>query len=261
MSTSRVVAPPEELVEACDMVDEAAGLVMQDVFESFESLGTYESDIEARILLASLLRHLEALLECARIDLALLPAANTITRSALELGVKIRWLLHPSDAYAREARFLAHLSDEERMGERCDRIVGQRVFGEHSATLRTFREAIEALLPAGIRPLSRIPNLETMMREIGETRNYATYTILSQYTHGSHYAGSVYRRNLGSMMTFGERTSLSDWAFLVEISWWSLFAAGQTIERVCPGRELRSVGSARVTEIDAQLSRLKRETA
>jgi hypothetical protein len=115
---------------------------------------------------------------------------------------------------------------------------------------------VEVSLPARISPLPKIPTLEAMVAEIGEAKRYTTYTILSQYSHGSHYGGSIYRRGLGTEKEFGERVPLSDWALLLQVSWWSFFHAGRTIEHVCAGRDLRTIQSVRLEDIDVRLSRL-----
>jgi hypothetical protein len=257
MTTKRLFPPTPDLTAACDKIDEAAGLLLRDVWEPFPRLGRYESDVEARVLFTGLLRHVEALLECARADLAFLPAASTIARAALEQGVKIRWLLHPPEIFDREARFLAHLSDEERMLERCARYSGVDAFRERAAKVQEFRKGVEDALPPEIARLPRIPNLDAMMAEIGEAKRYFQYTLLSQYAHGSHFGGGIYRRNLGTEKELGERVSATEWALLLQVSWWSLFSAAQTIEHVCAKRNLRSIGPKITGDIDGRLSRLR----
>jgi uncharacterized protein DUF5677 len=256
MGTGKVRPPPQEMLSVCDEIDEAAGLILNDVVEPFPDFRRFESNVEARVLLFGMLRHLEALLECARVDLVLLPAANTIVRAIFEQSMKTRWLLNAPDVFDREARFLAHLSDEERMLDRCARYLGTDSPRTRAATIQKFRQEVEALLPAGIKRLGRIPTLEAMTTEIGESKRYATYTILSQYTHGSHFAGSIYRQNLGSELTFAERTSPSDWARTLQIGWWSFFHAAKAVENVCAGREFRAISDEQIKAIDHHLQSL-----
>jgi hypothetical protein len=249
------------MIAVCDEIDELVGLVLKDVREPFPEFGRFGIGRGGAGSFSGLLRHVEALLECARADLVLLPAASTITRAALEQSVKIQWLLHPPDVFDREARFLAHLSDEERMWERCARYLGEDALRGRSARIQGFRKAVEAALPVHISRLPRIPTLEAMMTEIGEARRYATYTILSQYSHGSHYGGSIYRQGLGTKKEFDERVSPSEWALLLQVSWWSFFYSGQTIEHVCARRDLRSIESAQIEGLGIRLSRLQGEAA
>jgi hypothetical protein len=143
------------------------------------------------------------------------------------------------------------------MWERCARTLREEVFRERAARIHEFRKAVQAALPRRSSPLARIPTLEAMLAEIGEAKRYATYTTLSQYSHGSHYGGSIYRRGLGTDKEFGEWVSPSDWALLLQISWWSLFNAGQTIEHVCAGRDLRSIEVPQIEGINIRLSRLR----
>jgi hypothetical protein len=257
MTTKRISPPPPKFIDLCDQIDRAAGLLLQDVGEAFPDLGRYESDVEARVLFVGLLRHVEAVLECARADLVLLPAATTITRAVLEQSTKIRWLLLPTDVFDREARFLAHLSDEERMWERCAKDAGVNLFLERAAAIAEFREGVEKILPPTTTPLRRVPSLKDMLTELGDTKRYVAYTLLSQTVHASHFGGATYRRGLGTAKKFGEWISPADWAFLLEVCWWSLFTAARDIEHTCAKRNLRSVTQPLVDEIAGRLAELR----
>jgi hypothetical protein len=96
-----------------------------------------------------------------------------------------------------------------------------------------------------------------MLEELGEIRRYAAYTLLSQYTHGSHFMGNLYRRGLGTGKAFGEQVSVKDWAVLLEIAWWSIFHAAQKIEHTCARRDIRCLGNQRIDDINRRLVNLK----
>lgn len=257
MSSAIVAPPPRELLDLLDALEGATGDLVCDLREPCPDFGLYESDVEAKVLFVVMLRHVESLLHCARTDLVLLPAAFTLARSALEQGAKILWLLHPRGIFEREARFLAHLSDEERMWERCNRYTASEVFLERSSAIREFREAVEKQLPNGTPRLARVPGVEAMLVEVGERKKYTAYILLSQYSHGSHAAGSVLRRGLGVSKEFGERASAADWVVPLEIAWWSLFSAAQAIERTCAGRGIRTLKQASIDDLDIRLATLK----
>jgi hypothetical protein len=98
-----------------------------------------------------------------------------------------------------------------------------------------------------------------MLAEIGDSPRYVAYILLSQFSHGSHFAGSIYRRGLGTEKKFATRISASDWVPALEICWWSLFHATAKIEHVCAGRELRSVPQSLLEAIDSRFGMLRGE--
>ena len=256
MASSQNNSPPE-LLHVCEVIDEAIGLLSRDVAEPFQGLGRYESDVEARVLFIGLMRHVEGLLECADADLKLLPAGGTLARAAFEQGLRIRWLLHPTNVFDREARFLAHLAEEEGMLRRSGKYSETDAFDPRSDQIAEFKISVERALPPGISRLKKLPKFDKMLEELGEIRRYATYTLLSQYTHGSHFMGNLYRRGLGTGKTFGEQVSVKQWAVLLEIAWWSIFHAAQKIEQTCARRDIRSLDDQRIEDINDRLSNLK----
>ncbi len=257
MKSIEVLASPE-LLSLCQEVKEAVGALLRDVSEPFDGYGRYESDVEARVLFLSLARHIEGLLECARINFALLPAGGTLTRAAFEQGIKIQWLLHPANVFDREARFLAHLSEDERTWKRCGRYSKVEKFEAASVLISQFRMEVEQALPPGTLLLKGIPKLSEMLKELGEEQRYTAYILLSQQVHGSHLGGSVYRRGLGKDKDFGEQISVQDWVSLVEIVWWSIFYAAQKIENTCARRDIRSLDNRSIARINDQINKLRR---
>jgi hypothetical protein len=76
--------------------------------------GKYEADIEAWLLFNLAIRHTEGVIALARHDLILLPPAQMAARAGFEAAVKAAWLVDADDPFDREARWLAHLSFQER---------------------------------------------------------------------------------------------------------------------------------------------------
>jgi hypothetical protein len=101
-----------------------------------------------------------------------------------------------------------------------------------------------------------MPTFEAMVTEVDRRNRYSIYTVLSQFVHGSHYGGSVYRQGLGGSKRFEERVRISEWAMLLRVLWWSLFNSASDIERVCAKRELRSVPSSTIDGIASALEGL-----
>jgi hypothetical protein len=253
----RKFLPPEEWTSALDDFECAIGSLLKDVFEPWTEYGRYEADVEVRLLFLNLLRHTEAVIECARIDPVSFAAAATLTRTVLEQSTRVRWMLAPQDVWEREARFLAHLSDEERMWDRCARASGKDEFRSHAAPLKQFREAVEKLLPAHVPRLARIPSFERILAELKQPEHYAAYTVLSQFSHGSHYAGSIYRRHLGTAKELSERVELKEWGGLLKLCWSSIFAAAQAIEQTCARRAIRSMSSENITAMNSRFDGFK----
>lgn len=252
----RAFVSPTELTQALDAVEHAVGLVLKDVFEPWDTFGRYESDVEARLLFFALVRHVEGVLECGRSDVVLFPAGATLTRTAFEQAVRVCWMLHPQDVMVREGRFLAHLSEEERMWRRCARASGEEPVAKRGAPLREFRELFEKKLPAHVPRLKGLPKFDEMLRELGEPGRYVSYILLSQFSHGSHYAGWMYRRHLGTAKELAERSRVRDWAELLRICWWSVFQAAQALENTSARRQFRSVDAASIDAVAVGLRAL-----
>jgi hypothetical protein len=87
-------------------------------------------------------------------------------------------------------------------------------------------------MPSGISIPSSVPNLREIARELEVERYYISYVLLSQYVHGSHYAGQTYRKGLGSAKRFGEEISSGEWAWCLRIAWWSLHNAAHRLIEV-----------------------------
>src|ERR1700691_3210409 len=115
---SNIVIPPTPtILRIASLIDQAISRFLQ-VRETVPPLGMFESDIEAMKLLNLVIRDIEAIVELAKVDLVLVPAANVLARAVFEIAVKAAWMVTPDDPFDRELRWLAHLQEEERMHKR-----------------------------------------------------------------------------------------------------------------------------------------------
>lgn len=231
--------PPPALLRACDVLDSVVGSVAAAISKTRADFGRLEAAVEASILLRLLVRHIEGVIVLARTDLVLLPAAMALTRAAFETGVRVRWLLFPEREFDREARWLVHLEEEERLWRRMAELAERtgaevEAYRRVEAEIRMFRLAVRERLPAGTALPPGIPSVAAELQEQKEERRYITYVLLSQFVHGGHYAGAIWRRGLGTTKEFGEHVTIGEWKMMLQISWWSLYqSATRFIEVAC----------------------------
>jgi|GEM_PF-3347576 len=219
-----ILPPTEQLLAACEHLERVITRLIAARDEL--DVGRYEADVEACLLFNLVLRHVESVLVLARHDMVLLPAAFTAARAAFETSNKAAWLIDADDPFEREARWLAHLGEEERVYQRAmaraEEASAKSSFGRYAADLGEFKTAVAALMPSHIKPLKGNPNLEEICRSIGGDRLYAMYIYLSQFVHGGHLATSLYRQNLGIKKEFGEYIRHGHWYIALRICWLSL---------------------------------------
>lgn len=225
MAQNTVIEPPESLRRVADLIDEGVRQVVQDAPKRATiTLGRYEAPIEGKVLVTLQARHLEALCELARRDVVLLPPAMVIARSIFETAARTLWLLHPTDAFEGEARWLAHLQTEESWLNKAGKLL--ETLGEdpiefysQAEQFRAFREKVAAKLPPGVVPPNQVPDLRTVLRGLGDERKYLYYLKLSQFAHGAFNAGGLYRRHLGTQKTLGEDIKPGDWKLVFSAAW------------------------------------------
>jgi hypothetical protein len=226
-----VIMPTTKSVErVCALLD--------DVIESFirtrnETLrfGKYEAAIEARLLFNLAIRHTEGVIALARHDLILLPSAQMAARAGFEAAIKAAWLVDADDPFDREARWLAHLSSEERYLSRSAnelseaeqnatvspqvrevRLARAEQLRKWEASVRDFRLEVAEMLPPDVVRLKGIPTFKDMLASLGGQKLYSLYVYLSQTAHAEHNATWLYRTGgLGTKKRIGEFVSPSDW--------------------------------------------------
>ena len=196
----------------------------------------YEANAEAWVLFRQIIRHVEAITELAKNDLVLLPPALALARVAFEITTRILWMLHPDEVFDREARFLAHLASEEEYWGRSAALLEEfgydgKHWQEQRDRVRRFRTAVEELLPPGTNRVTAIPNFRAMLKEIGDELRYGHYIRLSQFSHGSHAAGGIYRKGLGGGKMVKEFVYPESWAEPLSCAWWCIAMGGCAILR------------------------------
>jgi hypothetical protein len=83
-----------------------------------------------------------------------------------------------------------------------------------------FADGVAERLPPDV-PVPNPPTLSAILADL-DPLQYVTYKMASQYTHGTHEGGTLYRRNLGTAKTFAERVEPSQWADPMRMCWWAL---------------------------------------
>jgi len=240
-----VQPPSANIVRACDALEDLIGAVIAAKGQRARTFGQFEAPVEAEVLLRLVIRHVEAIIALARSDLVLVPSAEVLNRAALETSLRIVWMLHPDDDFAREARWLAHLQEEERLWERMFRVsreTGDAVgdYASWAQRIFSFRAAVGAKLKEHCTVIAHIPSSRDILKEQGDERRYLSYALLSQTVHGGHFAGSAFRRGLGTSKVIHERSFGREWPLQFRIAWWSLNrAAVRYVKVVClPGVQL-----------------------
>jgi hypothetical protein len=247
------MATPTALAEAADALD-AAVVAVVHALERAPARG-YEAEIEARLAIGLIIRHVEGIALLARDGAATFPAAMTLARAAYEGGLRTLWLLDPDEPFERERRWLTHLQDTERFydncadaydaaGETAEATKCRALSGAH----RDFRLGVEAKLPAEIeRPAPRLPNLRELATELGREQRYVVYRIASQYAHATHVGTGLYRRNLGVAVVLGDFASEDLWPTPLSLSWFALEA---------PTRRLLECSNGDIPTFENELPRI-----
>jgi hypothetical protein len=230
MSTTKIKPATPEVSRACDAIDTAIGqfLAARREIRGYEK---YESTVESQNLFNLCIRHVEGVITAAREDLVLLPAAHACARAALETAAKGAWIVDHDDPFVREARWLAHLQEEERVYERSAKRYAEMghnaaTFMERCASIRQFREGVAGKMPSHVELMKHNPSVDDMLEQLDGKILYPLYIYLSQFVHGGHLATSIYRSGLGTFKQPGEYIEPSQWFVPLRISWLSLSQLG-----------------------------------
>ncbi len=218
------------LVRASDALDSGVAVVLETL-DSTADRG-YEAELEARLAILLIVRHVEGVALLARDGAPMFPAAMTLARSAYEGALRTLWLLDPDEPFERERRWLTHLRDTERFytasadayllaGE----TEGARRAADVAEAHRQFRLGVEAKLPAHVEaPARRLPTLRDMAAELGREERYFVYRIASQHAHATHVGTGLYRRNLGVAVELGDFAHPGIWRTPLQLTWFALEA-------------------------------------
>jgi len=237
---ANIIMPPSDaILRATGFLEEAINR-FPEANSQIPNPGMYESDVEAHLLILLIIRHVQGVITLARHDLVLLPAATAIARTSFEAAVRVLWVLNPHDPMQREARWLAGLKEYESYYRNLATDIEKHQddgapFHQIEKEIQGFRLGVERLLPKEIELLSKQPKYEDMLKDLGDAKRYTSYRIMSNYTHPTQVATSIYRSGLGTQKKFGEFISPSDWYTCLGPAWFSLANAGFRFLERCGG--------------------------
>lgn len=207
------------------VADEITAAIGRFVDARRPPVGHWEALDEAHVMGNLCIRQIEGTVALARTDMVLLPAAWATARSAFEIAVRIEWLLSPPADFEREARWLARVREGARywrqIGDRLAAVGGDPAQAHRIAgAMTSFADGVAVQLPTDV-PVAAIPNLDAMVAE-SDPVQYVVYKMASQYVHGTHEGGVLYRQHLGSMKTFSEQVDPHRWVDPMRFCWWAL---------------------------------------
>lgn len=219
---SIIFGPTKNILATCDLVDEGIKTYLRSVND--EHLGRYESQVECLLNITHSVRIFESVLELARKDLVNIQSALILSRGLFEVLLKVAWILYPPDVFECEARYTSHLRTEidylgrsikqnEKLGFSTDTLKKQL------EPLKIFNNDLTELLKDKGYIIPKLPNIREILKSFGEERKYGQYMLLCQYTHLSHYAGKMYRKNLGVYKELSEEVQLDDWKLVFAVCW------------------------------------------
>jgi len=209
------MSPPPKILEIAEKLDQVIGQFLL-AFKSIPPLGKFESEVEARLLFILAIRSIEAMLTLARTDLVLLPAANILARAVFEASLKSAWMVQPADPFDGEVRWLAHLSEAERLYKSISKNVADSggnstFFDVQHQVIKDFRVGVSNALPPQYSELKGNPSIEAMLRDLGQEHMYFIYRHLSQFVHAGHVSTGLYRTGLGTGKRGGEFITQASW--------------------------------------------------
>ncbi len=113
---STVHKPTAEVIIACDLIDEGIGQFVKMMRD--QSIGKYEFQVDCLINITHAHRILEGILELARKDLVHIQSGLILARTIFEILIKVCWVLHPTDNFEIESRYVSLLNTESAFLER-----------------------------------------------------------------------------------------------------------------------------------------------
>jgi hypothetical protein len=256
-----VKAPTSAILKVGDLIDGTIPHFIEARSKILPRLGKWEAEIEAINLFNLVIRYLEGIIELARTDLVLLPAANVLARAVFEIAIKAAWMMQPDDPFEREVRWLVHLSEDAIMNEqivaRVEKFGGDPCsFREHGGALRGFYRGVVAKLPEGYPVPQKCPKVDVMLESLGHKRVYSVYKLLAAYVHGSHGSTWLYRKHLGIHKEVGEFITASSWHLPLWASWTSFAILGSDVLERLGAEDRGFVSSEEATAIDQALKSL-----
>lgn len=101
---SAIHEPTARILHTCDLV--AKGIQHFKLSMKDKSIGEFESEVDCLINIYHSIRILEDILDLAQKDLAFIQPGMILTRSLFEGLIRMSWVLHSSDQFENESRYV-----------------------------------------------------------------------------------------------------------------------------------------------------------
>jgi len=219
---SIIFEPSKDIISTCDLIDNGIAHFLRSM--NNEHFGRYEYEVECLVNIIHSVRIFESIIELARKDLAYIQSALVLSRNIFETLIKVSWILHPPDIFECETRYVAQLNTECEFWRKW--VKESKKLGADSDNyqdilegISKFKDELSKILEDKGYSIPRLPNVHEALQSLNAETKYLNYIILSQYTHATHYAGKIYRRNLGTEKILSERVRLDDWKFVFAVCW------------------------------------------
>jgi len=219
---SIIFEPSKDVISTCDLIDSGIAQFLKSL--NNDHFGKYEYEVESLVNIMHSVRVFESIMELARKDLVFIQSALVLSRSIFETLIKVSWILHPPDVFECETRYVAQLSSEcdfwskwikeaKKLGANSDK------YQDTLEQISEFRDKLSKLLQEKGFSIPKLPSVREALRSLNEERKYLYYILLSQYAHATHYAGKIFRQNLGTARILREQVSLDDWKLVFSVCW------------------------------------------
>lgn len=224
----------------CSPTDKAASLIEQvsdritSKIEVFESHDHSVLEKEMHDFLRLLCTHTKSVVYLYRRDLDLLPSANSIARTIIEIAVKVLWLLKPSDStdsIERLGRLIQSEHEEYKKFMKGLEKANQdgRVSQKENRLIESFRNddndykmILAHLKQTGINGIGKPPTMEEMRKDIPEFSGlYPTFNRYCIASHGNHGATWIYKRE--------KRIDKYDWKDTMYLCIWMLLNTASSV--------------------------------
>lgn len=133
-------------------------------------------------------RHIKAIAQCARSEVALDEPAMTLSRAALEASVRALWLVDDNDPWRRERRWHVMLEELARTYRRLSGQLKDCISHQAVTDVERLAASYDALIPSKYPRLTGVPSVEQMMQEAKfelPVSPYFFYIAASQTAHGT----------------------------------------------------------------------------
>jgi hypothetical protein len=214
--------PTSEIIDIVKLIDNGITIFLNNANEI--EIGEYESIVECRLILNLCIRHIESINELAKQDLLFAPSAMVLGRSSFESAINALWLIYPQDIFECESRYNGRLKNyEEWIGKQIrffnDLGWDTKNYTEEKKSLSEFINDLDIELNRkGYETIKQV-NFKSQLKKINEEQKYLYYKLLSGFTHGGYHSTNIYRKNLGTKMSFGEFINIDDWKFVYSVVW------------------------------------------